>query len=145
MEIVEINRFDAQVPAADVNLMFEVSRRKRVAVGDNFFGLHKAGPNKPRLEVSGRISGLLAIIREKAALGGQQEFIALGDAGGDQFRDGPPHSALAVHVAIIDRGVEDVHSRTDRLDTGLRVLLVNFLSGFAQVSSKADGTEPESA
>ena len=142
MQIVEVDRFDAEVGAAACQLVRDESGREAVTPGDDLVRAHDAGVDVLAAHVFLVLltrRGGRAVERDVPALGAHHELVARRSLHSDGARERLPEGALGALAAIVDRGVEKVDPGRDRVVRGVGVADVVRLVALAEVAAEADG------
>src|SRR5208337_77487 len=143
VNVVDVQCLDADVPAAGVNLVFQVLGGDDMAAGNDLLHADDAGVQEFLLEIGRRVRRFFAIEGQETALGGQDDFVALDFAGGNQCCQRLGDGAFASLVSVIDGRIDDVDAHQHRLRDGLSVTRIVGGGGLAEVGADADGGNPE--
>src|SRR5207245_4554978 len=139
VQVVDVDALDTELAGAAVDLVLEKAWRQRVAAGDDVVGLQNAAAEERLLDVRTRVVRAPAVEGEVAALGAEQDPVALLPA----FAQVRPHGALAALIAIVDRRVDDVQAELERAADGRGIERVGLRIVAAQIRADAEGGQPE--
>jgi hypothetical protein len=141
VDVVDVDRLDAEVLAALVDLVAQVRGGHAVRVVDEIVERRDPVLDERLLEPRGGIGRGLALEREVAALGAQENLVARELAGGDAVLQRAAERPLRALEAVVDRAVEDVDALRDRAARGLRDGGVGRVVPPAEVRAHPDGRE----
>ena len=125
MEIVEIDRREAQILAAPVERSVEELGRQGMTTGDEIVRRRRARGHE-------------------ASFGGNEDLATSPAAVGGGARDGAPDRPLAPLSPIVDRGVENVDPAAESDRGGFLETRVGFVVFGTEVAAEADRREGES-
>src|SRR5262249_41323459 len=108
VNVIGVDRFEAEVRAAALELAKKIARRHAVAAGHEVVPGEDPAADVMLLDVGARIARAAAIEAEKAALGRHEDLLASRDATRERLAKSGTDHALAALVAIVDRAIEDV-------------------------------------
>ena len=114
-----------------------------MATGDDFSELRYAGRDERRLKITPNVARRNAVVRNKAALGRDNDLIAIEPPRRELFQRSAD-GAFASLAAVIDSGVDDITARFDGANDRIVVELVCLRIVIAQISTDADRREPQS-
>ena len=115
VQVIHVNRFDAQIAAAALELVGNKFRRHRVASGGDVAFAQNSGFHVFAIEIFAGVGGHVAVRREESALRANHEFLAR-IAAPRKFRKRRAHGTLRTLEAVVDRGVDHVHAGFHGLD-----------------------------
>jgi hypothetical protein len=114
VEVIDIDRRDAQVRAAPVELIGQVARRHAVTARHDIRGREDARPDVGLDEVRVGIGGALAVEADEAAFGGQQHFLPRETARAAQPLQRRADAPLTALVAVVDGRIHHVEPEPER-------------------------------
>jgi hypothetical protein len=124
VDIVNVDRIEAEVRQAPLQLVLQKPGSDRVHAPGNFARIGQPAGHGAR--------------REESGLGADEQLVARGGAGIEQAAERQPDGALRPLMTVIDRRVDDVDTAPDRGFDRLHIALIASLVGLAQVSADAD-------
>ena len=114
VQVVDIDGFEAEVGAAEIDHRFEPSRRHAMRPLDQIIRRDDTGFDVGIFEPFARIGRHLAIEGDVAALGRDDDFLTPDLVRGDQFRDHLADGTLAPLEAIVDGSIDQVDAAEQR-------------------------------
>src|ERR1700674_467067 len=110
---------------------------------DKLFEIHNAGLHVFADEVSARVGRRVAVERQIARLGANQDFVRLQFSRFDSLLDCGTDVALRALVTVIDRGIKNIYAGDQSRGNGLGVASVGHIIRLAEVGAESDGREPK--
>ena len=132
MEVVEIDRFEAEVRQRAVELVVDERRLEAVPSEHEVVGVDGPGVDVLLADVPAGVGRPFAVEGDEPALGGDENCLAV-DVGRLQRL---PDDALAALVAVVDCGVEDVDPGLECRDDRPAVRLVGLVRRLPKVGAQ---------
>src|ERR1051326_7245434 len=108
MDIKYVDRMDAKVPQALLDLIVEVAGGDAVAARNHVVWGHDSWPHQRLVEVMSRICGWTSVKGQISSLSRNDQFFARCLACGFQVTKRLSHSTLATLTSVIDGCVDNV-------------------------------------
>ncbi len=142
VQVVEIDRVKSQIRAAARDLVLEKCGSEAVTAGDDVLGTHDSGIEilaSHVVEIVFAFRGLRSVERDVAALRADHELVARCRLHSHRARERFAESALGALAPIVDRTVEQVDPRRDRVVRGVCVTVVVRVVALTEIAAEADG------
>ena len=114
MDVVDVQRLEAEVGAAPLDLVAQVARRHAVGALDHVPRLDDARLDVRGREVGAGIARHCPIEGDESTLRGHHDLVAPNDVPADRGAEGGPDRPLAALVTVVHRRVEDVDAELER-------------------------------
>ena len=142
VQVIDVNRFDAQIAAAALELVGNEFRRHRVATGGDVAFAQNPGFHVLAIEIFAGVGGHVAVRREESALRADQQFFAR-IAASSEFRKRRAHGTFRALETVIDRGVDHVHAGLHGLHNRIGVGLVGARVRLPEIRANPQRREPQ--